>query len=95
MAIMTKSDTALAQSAIDNAAVRMFHCGQSWKCIIRELGLTQGQLARIRKQCGISPLTYRNGKGPLGTVVCARIKMIAAEDIKKFAASVKRLPPAK
>lgn len=80
-AIQNKSGLVEARHALDKRCVVMLMAGMSYKTIERDLGLTKSDISRIRKECGISAWEYRNGRGPLGKVVCRRIVFTPVENI--------------
>jgi DNA-binding transcriptional regulator YiaG len=67
--IVKAQDLAVAKDDIEKRCELKLHAGLSYKCISRDLGLSNNQIARIRKECGVSARTYRDGYGALGVQV--------------------------
>lgn len=84
--IVKKSDTAAARADLENRCVLKLYCGQSYKAIACDLGLTHSEIGRIRKHCGISAWEYRNGKGPVGSRVSDVTTSTPAINVKQIVA---------
>ena len=64
--------------------VLMFHCGMSYKAINEQLGLSFGEIAQVRRECGFSTKDYRNATGPLGKVVAKHAKLTPVSNVKQI-----------
>jgi hypothetical protein len=67
--IVKAQDLALAKDDLENRCVLKLHCGQSYKAIERDLGLTAAQIGRIVRERNVHAWTFRNGNGPMGSQV--------------------------